>query len=242
MREFIRSRGSDGFWEMREYFENLSKQLRSKVGKFEREDFKVEMATVCVGVFARLALTLPSDRAAPLPAHRACLSSLSFPSARGQEAVLEGGYCPFEARYLDSIVDLVDTRRLRLIDYHEFVNLVRPSAYPPVATFARGSVCLVSGGASAVRGRSRPSPHPRASSSPLRRSVARRRTCVWPPSRTSSRAWTPATSRRPTPRARCPSTTSSGPSTARSTRSRCNGTTRLPRYAFPRAHIRTRTS
>jgi hypothetical protein len=55
MREFIRSRGSDGFWEMREYFENLSKQLRSKVGKFEREDFKVEMATVCVGVFARLA-------------------------------------------------------------------------------------------------------------------------------------------------------------------------------------------
>lgn len=35
---------------MREYFENLSKQLRSKVGKFEREDFKVEMATVCVGV------------------------------------------------------------------------------------------------------------------------------------------------------------------------------------------------
>jgi len=206
------------------------------------------MATVCVGVFARLALTLPSDRAAPLPAHRVCHSlTLSFPSAREQEAVLEGGYCPFEARYLDSIVDLVDTRRLRLIDYHEFVNMVRacihhppvrPSAYPPVSTFARGSVCLVSGDASAVRGRSRPSPHPRASSSPLRRSVARRRTCVWPPSRTSSSAWTPATSRRPTPRARCPSTTSSGPSTARSTRSRCNGTTRLPRYAFPRTHIR----
>lgn len=45
--------------------------------------------------------------------------------------MLEGGYCPFEARYLDSIVDLVDTRRLRLIDYHEFVNLVRTYIHPP---------------------------------------------------------------------------------------------------------------
>ena len=32
---------------------------------------------------------------------------------------------PFDGKYLDSLVELVDTRRLSLIDYREFIALLR---------------------------------------------------------------------------------------------------------------------
>lgn len=80
LHDYIRARGVDGFWELRAYFDHLAEQLRTVMGKFDREDFK--------------------------------------------EALMDWG-CPFEIKYLDSVIELIDPRNLGVIDYREFIDLIR---------------------------------------------------------------------------------------------------------------------
>lgn len=81
MREYIKSRGVDAYWNMRNFFQELEAKSMGD-GKMDREDVK--------------------------------------------EALLTWG-CPFEGRYLDSILDLKDHKKLGLIDYSELIALLKGS-------------------------------------------------------------------------------------------------------------------
>lgn len=120
MREFIRGRGLDAFWNLRDFLHQIEKKLlvAGKVGPLTR-------------VFERFYLVvsyLLADYSSRRPRHFA-VSVHQVDREDLREAVIHWGL-NFPPRYMDMALDQVDNSRMGLIDVKELLRLLRGPLSP----------------------------------------------------------------------------------------------------------------